>query len=330
MRADVHAHVIAESLLAQFARNRDFGFEDAGDGIYTVPGYGALDWGLYRHEKRLQSLADRRIEMQIVSPLPYFLNWPDGAADVEFTRSVNASTAECVASSGGKFAGLAALSLGEPDKAVAELDRAIGEYGFVGVALGTHGGGSPLDAPEFEPLWAEFERRRLLLFMHPNNAEALPRWQDFSLNTVLAWPNETTLAVARLKFSGVLERYPDLQLALAHGGGNLAFMKSRLDLAYHPPKYEYNSACHTFITKPPGDYFDRLYFDTAVGGAEQLRFLIDLVGAERVLFGSDDPFEIADADGAMALPVIVNLPTDQAGMIVGNNLQRILNNATLS
>ena len=123
----------------------------------------------------MQGLVDRKVGLQVVSPLPNFLNWPGGAADVEFARLINASTAECVAGSCGRFAGLAALPLSEPDKAVAELDRAVGEYGFIGVALGTHGGVAPLDAPEFEPLWAEFERRRLLLFMHPNNAEHLAR-----------------------------------------------------------------------------------------------------------------------------------------------------------
>ena len=74
MIADVHAHVISESLLAQFARSRDFGFEDAGDEVYTAPGYGPLDWSLYRHEGRLQGLVDRKVELQVVSPLPNFLN----------------------------------------------------------------------------------------------------------------------------------------------------------------------------------------------------------------------------------------------------------------
>jgi len=329
MLADVHSHVIAESLLARFSRNRDFGFEDAGGGVYTVPGYGPLDWGLYRHDRRLQSLAERNIELQIVSPLPYFLNWSGGAADVEFARIINASTAECVAGSSGRFRGLAALPLGEPDKAVAELDRALEEHEFVGVALGSHGGGAPLDAPQFEPLWAAFERRGLLLFMHPNDAEQLERWQDFTLNTVLAWPNETTLAVARLIYRGVLERYPDLQLVLAHGGGNLAFMQGRLDLGYHAPRYEHNPECHAHITRAPSEYFKRLYFDTAVGGREQLRFLINLVGADRVLFGSDDPFEIADADGTMALPLIGSLEASEAEMIGGGNLRRIIEGAKL-
>lgn len=329
MIADVHAHVIAESLLARFARNGDFGFEHAGAGVYTVPAYGPLDWELYRHEERLQRLAATGVEYQIVSPLPYFLNWPGGAADVDFARLVNASTAECVAASGGRFKGLAALPLGEPDRAVGELERALGEHGFVGAALGTHGGERPLDAPEFAPLWAEFERRRLLLFMHPSDAQDLERWREYTLNTVLAWPNETTLAVARLIFAGVFERHPELRLVLAHGGGNLAFMKGRLDLAYHAPRYEHNPACHAQIGRPPGDYFERLYFDTAVGAPAQLRFLIELAGAERVLFGSDAPFEIADPDGAMALPVIRALDARSAGLIEGETLRRILAEAIL-
>ncbi len=324
MIVDVHAHVIAESLLEQFAGTRDFGFEDAGDGVFTVPGYGPLDWSLYRHEERLQRLADRGVEIQIVSPLPYFLNWPGGSPNVEFARLINASTAECVAASGQRFRGLAALPLGEPVKAVDELGRTLGEYGFVGVALGTHGGIRPLDDPAFAPLWAELERRAVLVFMHPNNAQPLDRWQEYTLNTVLAWPNETALTVARLIFAGVFERHPGLHLVLAHGGGNLAFMKGRLDLAYHAPRYEHNPDCHKHITRPPGDYFDRLYFDTAVGGREQLCFLIQLVGAERVVFGSDDPFEIADTEGQMALPFIRGLGPPHGDMIIGGTVRRII------
>ena len=329
MIGDVHAHVISEALLARFARNRDFGFEHVGDGVYTVPGYGPLDRGLYRHEERLRGLADRGVDLQVVSPLPYFLGWPGGAPDVEFTRLVNASTAECVAAADGRFQGLAALPLAEPDKVIDELGRALGEYGFVGAALGTHGGGRPLDDMAFAEMWAELERRRLLVFMHPNDAERHERWQDYTLNTVLAWPNETTLAVARLIFSGVLERFPGLRLVLAHGGGNLVFMKERLDLAYNAPRYERNPDCHEHIKRPPGDYFDRLYFDTAVGGCEQLALLIQLVGAERVLFGSDDPFEIADIDGRMALPVIRGLETPDRTMIIGGTLRRLIQESAM-
>jgi aminocarboxymuconate-semialdehyde decarboxylase len=101
-------------------------------------------------------------------------------------------------------------------------------------------------------------------------------------------------------------------------------MRGRLDLAFHAPRHEYNPVCHAHITRPPSAYFDRLYLDTAVGGRARLAFLIDAVGAERVLFGSDDPFEISDADGAMALPYIRAPEPRSAAAIAGGTLARLL------
>ena len=253
--------------------------------------------------------------------------WPGGAADCDLARRINASTAECVASSGGRFRGLAALPLAQPEAIVGELDRCLGEHGFPGVALTTHGGRWTLDDPVFAPLWAELERRRLLIFMHPTNVEPLGRWVDYMLNIVLAWPNETTLAVSRLIFAGVFERHPRLNLVLAHGGGNLAFMKARLDLAYQAPHFERNPDCSAHIRQPPSAYLSRMFFDSAVGGRDELRFLVETVGPERVVFGSDDPYEIADRDGAMALPFIRSLEPRQAEMVGSATLRGILSQA---
>lgn len=171
MIIDVHAHVISEELLAEWAGTKTFGIERGGDGAYIVPGYGPWAVGLYRHEARLEGLAARGVDLQLVCPIPTLLNWPGGAADVAFARALNQSTAACVARSGGRFAGLAALALGEPERAVDELDRALGEYGFVGAAIATYAGDRPLDDPTIEPVFDALERRELLVFMHPTTGE---------------------------------------------------------------------------------------------------------------------------------------------------------------
>ena len=136
------------------------------------------------------------------------------------------------------------------------------------------------------------------------------RWGVY-LNTVIAWPTEVTIAATRLIFSGVMERHPGLQLVLSHGGGTLPFLAGRLDLAYHAPKHEANPACRAHISKPPSQYLRQFYYDTVVASAASLRLLIDLVGAERVMFGTDFPYEIGDADGAIARPVIEQLSPNQ-------------------
>jgi len=324
MKIDVHAHVLSEPYLDRVVRDGVFGFSRGEDGMALMPDYGPLDPGVYRHEERLARLDEIGIDLQLVGPLVNFLAWPGGAADVEQARALNQSTADCVAASGGRFAGMAALSLGEPERAAEELGRAVDEHGFVGAVTGTYAGDRPLDHASLEPVWAEVESRELLLFTHPSSAELTPLWDEYTLTVALAWPNETARAVSRLIFAGVLERHPSLHLVLAHGGGTLPFLRGRLNLAYTAPSYEYNPDCHAQIAKPPGDYFDQLLFDTAVSSSESLHFLIESVGAERVVLGTDDPFEIADTGGRMALPVLQSRTAEEREPILGGTLARLL------
>jgi aminocarboxymuconate-semialdehyde decarboxylase len=173
-------------------------------------------------------------------------------------------------------------------------------------------------------MWATLEDMGLLVFMHSTTAVSRDALSEYTLNTVVGWPTETSICVARLIFSGTLERHPRLNLVLSHGGGTLPYLRGRLNLAYHAPHYEANPACRTNISKPPGDYFDQLYFDTVVASPDSLRFLLDLVGPDRVMFGSDFPFEIGDAEGFFSLPVIDTLPADQRDRVLSGNAGAIL------
>ena len=340
MIVDVHAHVLSADILDRFARDGAFGLHHDRDGRVLHRGYGVFDPDVYDHERRLARLENMGVDLQLVSPIANFTTWPGGAADVELARALNESTATCVAESGGRFAGLAALALGEPARAVEELGQAVEEHGFVGVLVGTYAGDRPLDHPSLEPVFAEVERRGLVLLMHPTSAipeppaasgqswrqagHPAPSWDQYTLTTILAWPNETARATARLIFAGTLERHPELHLVLSHGGGPLPFLRGRLNLAYSAPEYEYNADCHAYISKQPGDYFGQLLFDTAVGAPESLHFLIDTVGADRVVFGTDDPFEIGDTGGRMALPALRDRDPAESAQILGSTLAHLI------
>jgi aminocarboxymuconate-semialdehyde decarboxylase len=322
MRFDVHAHACSEALLDRWTRDGVHGLHREGDDVRHS--YGALEPQVYRQEERFARMAEIGIDVQLISPVPNFTAWEGGAADAELARELNRSTADCVAESGGRFEGLATLTLGDPKGAVEELKRALAEHGFVGAFIATYAGDRPLDDPSLDPLFAELGRLEIPVFMHPMSAEPTPRWNRYTLTTAINWPNETTLAISRLIFAGALERNPGLNLILAHGGGTLPFLRGRLDLAYEAPKYEYNAECRANISKRPSEYLDRLYFDTAVASPESLHFLIDLVGPGRVIFGTDDPFEIADTGGTMALPALQERDEDEREQILGGTVERLL------
>ena len=115
------------------------------------------------------------------------------------------------------------------------MRRAVGEYGFKGVTIASSAAGTPLDQPEFDEMFAICEELSLFIFMHPTTAGDRAELGDYTLLQLVGWPFETTLAVARMIYTGLFERRPDLKLLLAHGGGTLPWLAGRLDLGYLAP-----------------------------------------------------------------------------------------------
>ncbi|HEY7248173.1 MAG TPA: amidohydrolase family protein [Xanthobacteraceae bacterium] len=329
MIVDVHAHAASEDFIRTTAAEPSYGmpYEVRPDGSYATRGYGQMDRLMWDLEGRLERLERSGIDLQLVSPSPRAISGHGHVIGVEVSRLMNRETAKLVKHGGGRLAGLGVVPLGEPRSAAAELRGAIAEYGFQGVCLPTSAGGKPLDLPEFAAVWDALDELGVLVFMHATTAITRETLGKYSLNTVIAWPTEVTVAAARLIFSGVMERHPGLQLVLSHGGGTLPFLAGRLDLAYHAPRHEANPACRANISKPPSQYLRHFYYDTVVASPASLRLLIDLVGAERVMFGTDFPYEIGDADGAIARPVIEQLPSSQCERILGQNARDILTRA---
>jgi aminocarboxymuconate-semialdehyde decarboxylase len=191
--------------------------------------------------------------------------------------------------------------------------------------LPTTAGGRPLDGGEFDHLFAIAERRGLLLFMHPVSAEPPSRFPIYGLQLVVQWPFETTFAMARMIFGGVLDRHPGLQILLAHGGGALIFLRGRLDAAYEATGAEGDTYFKKKISKRPGDYFDQLFFDTCSLSSDSVECTIRVAGADRVMFGTDYPFEIGDAEAKRALPAIEVMPDAAKRKIFRGNAEAILN-----
>lgn len=329
MIIDVHAHAMDDDLLNRLVRDASLGFSDAlrkEGGAYYWQRYGLIDAPLYDLSARLRSLEQRGIDRQLVGMWPPFLNATRGGASVEFARVANECLDRVCGQAGGRLAGMAVVAFGAPDEMVRELEAAVDRYGFPGVMLGTSVDGEPLDLPQYQPIFAAIERLGLVAFMHPTGGFDRAAYRDYSMRVLVGFPTETTLAVGRLIFSGVLERHPALKLILAHGGGTVAYLRGRLDLGYAAKEYEHNPACRN-ISQPPSAYLHRLYFDTLVADDDVLRFLLDTFGADHVLFGSDFPFEIGDPVGEHAMRVIQSLPPEAARAVSGGNAARLLNRA---
>jgi len=328
MIVDVHAHGLSEDFIIAAANDpHGWRVEIAAPRRYIAADYGPLDLLLYDIEGRLSHLRARDVALQLISPPPPLVAAPGHAADVTLTRALNASTAKLVADAEGMLAGLAAPAVGEPGRAADELRTAIERHRFWGVMLPSSAGDRPLDDPAFESLFAAIEEMQLFAFMHPTGSYLSAGLRDFTLPIVVGWPTETSIAVARLIFSGTLKRHPELKLVLAHGGGTLPYLLGRLDLAYSAPRHEANPACRAHIDHPPSHYLRQLHFDSAVLNPKALDFLIDEMGADRVLFGSDFPYEIGDADGAIALSALKATTAEIRDAVLSGNAKRLVGQA---
>lgn len=326
MIIDVHAHGLSEEFVIEMANTPNLGLpvEVAGPHQYRVAGYGILDPLIYDLGGRLESLRRRSIALQLVGPPPPLVSNGARAASVDLARRINRSTDWMVQNGEGLIGGLAVAPLGEPEAAADELRRAVGEHGFIGVAMSTGAGSRHLDDAAFEALFSVIEELDLFVFMHSTSTALSATQSEYTLRTLIGWPTETTIAVARMVFAGVFERHPKLKLVLSHGGGTLANLIGRIDLGWSAPQYEANPACRANISRAPSSYIRQLYFDTVVADAGVLDFVIATFGADRVLFGTDFPYEIGDAEGKLALPGIMRRDIADQRAILGGNASRLL------
>lgn len=329
MIVDVHAHALSERFLSGLAKKPISGISSESDGkggfaIKRGNVRATLDPNLHDMPRRLESLTRRDVGIQLFGPSPGFLAWQDGAADVELTRALHAQAIEIAAQSDGLMEPMVVPALGEPEKAAGELERAVKEHGFRAMMIPSSAGTRALDDACFADLFATIERLDLLVFMHPTSGFQNERFGINNMNVLLGWPSETTLSVTRLLFGGVFHRHPALKLVLGHGGGNLMFLRGRLNAAYEAEGWEAHPYYTAQIDRLPTEYLDRLYYDTCTLSPDSTRFLLDVMGPDRVLFGSDFPFDVGDPEGKRAQPVIDSLPADVKAKVLSENALRLL------
>jgi aminocarboxymuconate-semialdehyde decarboxylase len=190
-----------------------------------------------------------------------------------------------------RFMGIATLPMQAPEKAADELKRAMTKLGLRGTMFASNIMGKNLDHPSFEPVWAMAEELGAFVFIHPNNVAGADRMTSYYLNNLIGNPLDTTIGAACLFFGGVLDRYPKLTVVLAHGGGFTPYQAARWEHGWHVrPEPKKN------IAKQPVDIAKRFYYDTILHSVPVLEFMIQHVGADRVMLGSDYPYDMGMMD----------------------------------
>jgi aminocarboxymuconate-semialdehyde decarboxylase len=266
----------------------------------------------------LDAMTSRGLDAAAISPPPELLMyWAAPDTGVAIAHATNDGMAELAQAYPDRFLPLATLPMQAPDLAARELERAIG-LGLCGACLCTHVNGTDLDDPRFAPVFACAERLDVPLFLHPQNAGDITRLQDYHLWNMIGFPMETATAAARLILSGVFVRHPNLKIVLAHGGGFLPYQLGRLDHGYRV-----RPALRERLPQPPSFYLTNIICDSLVHDATALRFLIDRVGADHVVLGSDYPFDMGH-DSPVAAVRALGLSRTQEAAVLGGTLETLL------
>ncbi|MEU2459624.1 amidohydrolase family protein [Streptomyces sp. NPDC020196] len=262
---------------------------------------------------RLAAMDQQGVDIQLVSPSPsHYHYWADEETAKKVYRMANEATAAHCAAAPKRLRGLGLVPLQHPELAVEALDDALGN-GLLGVEISSHAPGRELSDPAYEALWTRAEESGAVLFLHPFGCtldERLDRWY---LSNTVGQPTENAVALSHLIFSGVLDRHPGLKLIAAHGGGYLPTHIGRSDHAWSARSDAGAGCAHL-----PSSYLKRLYFDSLVHDPHVLRELIRVAGADRVLLGSDFPFDMGTEDPVGALRAAGLSPSDFDAVRGGN------------
>jgi aminocarboxymuconate-semialdehyde decarboxylase len=240
-------------------------------------------------DQRLRDLDSMGVDIQVIAPVPgqcYYSVDPK-IAEVAH-RLANEGVAEYVSRKPDRFIGLGVVTLQEPELAVKELDYAL-SLGHKGVQILTNVDGQELSDPKFRPFFARAEETGAFIMMHPNGFTHGERFTHFYFNNIIGNPLETTLALHNLIFTGTLARFPDLKLMAVHGGGYLPSYSGRIDHAWGA-----REDAHGPIPLPPTTYLRQVYLDTVVFSYHQLAYMLNLFGPDKILMGTDYPFDMAE------------------------------------
>ncbi len=286
---------------------------------------------------RLAQLDRNGIDFQVVTPggggLPE--NNPDLA--LATARVINDGMARLMEESKGRLiAGGTVPLAGFAQGGTQEMDRAVKTLGLKAITIPSHINGAPLDAPEFEPFWAQAAQLGAPVYIHPSQpAQHRDRTYegDYDLSHVFGLELETVLMLSRLVFSGIMERYPALKVVGHHLGGGLPFWMGRITETYdvtNPLHEAQAKRIHGGLSKPLFDYFSRFYYDTAVGGnAAAIRCAVETFGASQVIFATDAPNGPGTGEVRLATYTKIirslNLPKEDEDKVLAGNTRKMLN-----
>ena len=278
-----------------------------------------LDARYYDLEVRVAAMDAQGVDVQALSLTAPMVYWAPAPLARGLCEAYNDGCIAAHAAYPERFVGLAILPMLEPEAALAELERVAGDPAIRGIYTSTRIGDRELSDPLFFPVYEALQARRLPLLLHPVKVVEPARLERFYLTNFIGNPTESAIAASHLIFGEVLDRFPTLDVVLPHAGGTFPYLVGRITHGWGV-----RAECRHLAT-PPDQYLRRFHYDTITHAHPALAYLIDLVGADRVMLGSDFCFDMAyerPVDVVMQHP---GLDDERRAQILGGNAQRLLN-----
>ena len=315
-RVDCQSHVFPAAYAELFTRNTGSVRATGGDGAYHLDYGGLQQFHLkladYAPERKLRDMDAAGVDISVLSvniPGPECLN---AELMLEGARICNEYIAGLCAQHPQRFVGIANLPLQDVAASIEVLDDALDRLHLRGVMMPSHVCGQPLDAPQFEPLYAHMAARGVPLVLHPT----VPSWgaaiQDHSMIPMFGFMVDTSIAMLRLILGGVLERHPQLQVVHPHAGGVLPYVMGRVE-----EQTEVKKRGNQHITRPPSAYYRQVYLDLVSPSPPALRYAYEFAGADQLLFASDHPW--VSVALFMELVQAMTIPQEDKDKILGLN-----------
>jgi aminocarboxymuconate-semialdehyde decarboxylase len=283
-----------------------------GDYNIAVPGHRDIDY-------REQVLIEHGVDTQLITLTTPGTHVETPVIAVRFASLVNDAFASVIERKRGRFTALATLPLNDPAASVKELERACRQLGLPGAMLFSNVNGVALSDQRFWPLYEAADELGAILYIHPTSPVGVEAMTDFWLMPLCGFLFDTTLAAAKIVFSGVAERFPRIKWALCHLGGTIPFLAERLDRGF-----EAFSECRAQIRRPPSDYLKRFYYDTVNFDCRALELAIAFAGVDHILAGSDYPHQIGSIPKMLESIRGLAIPEHDRSAILGGNAALLL------
>ena len=315
---DIHAHISPAGLVRAMAEGRDW---------HGLSAAAARAWHDYTPrtawtpEQRLREMDELQVDVHVLSTNSYLYGYErESAAAIPMAQECNDYVAGLVQEHPARFAGFATLPMQNGAAAVRELERSITRLGLKGAMIGDQVNGLTYDDPSFMPLWKAAEQLGAVIFIHQAGETVVSaRNRKYHLPNTIGNLADRAVTFASFVFGGVMDACPSLRVCLAHGGGYAGFGAGRMDRGW-----QVRPEARANINQPPSAYLDKFYYDCLTHSEPALRMLIDLAGIDRVLFGTDWPYDMALDDPVQWVNGLQSLTQAEKDAILWQNLENLL------